>query len=53
MNHSHPRAAARSLGGGGSPAPMPSRMRADVRSRTSSISAPTSGTLPALSTSFR
>ena len=35
------------------PAPRPSRMRAEVRSRTSAISAPTSGTLPALSISLR
>ena len=53
MNQSQPRAAARICGGGGSPAPSPSRIRAEVASLISSISAFTSGTLPALSISLR
>jgi 4-amino-4-deoxy-L-arabinose transferase-like glycosyltransferase len=53
MNHSHARAAERSLGGGSAPTPKPSRMRAEVRSRTWVISSPTSGTPPALSISLR
>ncbi len=51
MNHSQARVTARALGC--SVAPSASRMRAEVRSRTSVISAPTSGTLPALSISLR
>ena len=53
MNQSQARTAARSLGGGSAPTPRPSKMRAEVSSRTRVIHAPTSGTLPALSISLR
>ena len=52
MNQSQPRAAARILAGRIAGA-EPSRMRAEVAFRMSSISACTSGTLPTLSISLR
>ena len=53
MNHSQARTAVRSFGGGGSPAPIPARIRADVASRMPSTRLFTSGTLPAPSISRR
>ncbi len=53
MNQSQPRAAARSRGGGSCSTPSPARIRAEVSSRIARISAPTSGTLAALSISLR
>ena len=52
MNHSHARTAARSGGAGFAAGEMPSRIRADVMSRTRSTISRTSGIAAALRTSF-
>ena len=52
MNHSHARTAVRSAGGGAAPARCPSRIRAEVASRTRSTTSRTSGIAAALRTSL-